>query len=192
MPTERGEELLFEELMQRHVDVVFHVARSFTGDEREAEALTQTTFVKAYRAFSRFRVGTNFKAWVLAILRNAYLDERRRRAREPRSVPLERLPREAEPEASPPQPGAIDIESREIFYDVFGDEVARLLRGLPEVYQLPVLLVDVEGLSYEEVAEVLGCPKGTVRSRLHRGRALLEGALAGYARKLGYLREPSA
>jgi len=182
-------ELLFGELMARHVDLVFHVARSLCrGDAAAAEELTQLTFVKAYRAFGRFEPGTSFKAWVLTILRRAHVDAARASARAPTPLgPGEEPTLEAD--ACAPPPRAVDLESREVFYDLFGDEVARLLRRLPEDHQVAVLLADVEGLTYREVADVLGCPVGTVRSRIHRGRALLQELLVDYARRLGYARE---
>ncbi len=181
--------LLFEEMVDRHVDVVFHVARAWSGNAQEAEDLTQTAFVKAWLAFGRFEAGTNFKAWILTILRNAYLDLKRSQASRPVTLPLDQLLPEQEPEEPAPPPRAIDIENKEVFYDVFGDEIAKLLRQMPAEFQLPVLLCDVEGLSYREVAEVLDLPIGTVQSRIHRGRARLADSLRSYAGKVGFSRE---
>lgn len=190
MPGAREREvLLFEDLVARHVDLVYHVALAWSGDPGEAEDLVQEAFLKAWRSFGRFKAGTNFKAWVLKILRNAFLDRRRSRASHPHSVPLDGVSPEIEPEVPVPPPRAIDLESREIFYDVFGDQVAKLLRRMPADFQVAVLLCDVEGLTYPEIADVLGLPLGTVRSRIHRGRALLSEHLREYARQVGYLRE---
>ncbi len=184
--------LLFEQLMARHIDIVFHVARSWSGNSEEAEDLTQIAFMKAFKAFHRFRAGTNFKAWILNILRNSFIDLKRKQKRKPATVSLAALSPNQEPAAGTEPLEAVDLSSREVFYDLFGDEVARLLRQIPEEFRLAVLLSDVEGLSYQEIAEVLDCPIGTVRSRIHRGRALLHKRLKGYAAKVGYLREAAS
>lgn len=182
-------DLLFEGLVERHIDLVFRVAMAWCRSAAEAEDLTQTAFLKAYRAFDRFAPGTNFKAWVLRILRNAYVDTLRVSSAAPVTHSLQRAEAAEHLEAPVPAPVAIDFENKEIFYEVFGDEIARLLRELPSDHQLAVLLFDVEGLSYAEIADVLGCPVGTVRSRIHRGRARLGVLLRSYAAQVGYLRE---
>jgi RNA polymerase sigma-70 factor (ECF subfamily) len=144
--------------------------------------------VKAWLSFDQFQAGTNFKAWVLKIVRNAFLDLKRSQASGPQIISLDQLSPQQEPEEPLLPPQALDIERREVFYDVFGDEIARLLRQMPDQYQLPVLLCDVEGLSYREVAEVLDLPMGTVQSRIHRGRAMLANSLRSYAEKIGFLK----
>lgn len=184
--------LLFEDLVARHTDLVFHVACSWAGDAGQAEELTQTGFIKAWNAFDQFKPGTNFKAWILKILRNAFIDHQRSLARRPSPLSIGDIPPDWEPVVKPPPPETIDFENREIFYDLFGDEIARLLRKLPQEFQLAVLLCDVEGLAYQEIADVLVLPMGTVRSRIHRGRALLSELLQDYAKKLGYIREPES
>jgi RNA polymerase sigma-70 factor (ECF subfamily) len=183
----RREALLFEELVARHLDLAYHVACTWTTSLTEAEDLVQDAVLKAWRAFARFRAGTNFKAWLLSIMRNAFLDRCREAAR-PAPASLAEISSGAEPSDPVPSPRAVDLENREVFYDVFGDQVADLLRRMPSEYQVPVLLCDVEGLSYAEIAAALGLRPGTVRSRIHRGRALLAERLRDYARSLGYLK----
>lgn len=175
--------------MSRNLDLVHHVARAWSGVPEEADELTQVAFIKAWRSFGAFRAGTNFKAWILRILRNTFIDQERAKNRKPATVSLDRLESDREPAETIPPPRAIDLSTREIFYDVFGDEVARLLKALPTEHQIPVILCDVEGLSYQEIAEVLGVPLGTVRSRIHRGRARLSELMRDYADKVGYLRD---
>jgi len=187
--SQRDRDLLFEELVERHIDLVFHVARSWCRDATLAEDLTQTAFLNAYRAFDRFVPGTNFKAWVLRILRNAHLDTLRVSSRSPAMQSLASGQEEGMPEVAAPVPAAIDLQSKEIYYEVFGDEVARLLRELPAEYRLAVILCDVEGLTYAEIADVIGCAVGTVRSRIHRGRARLGRLLRRHAARVGYLEE---
>ena len=190
MPGQRERDLLlFEDLMTRHVDIVFHVAHGWTGDSGEAEDLVQVAFIKSWRAFGRFEAGTNFKAWILKILRNSFVDSRRGPRARRETVSLDRLSSRLEPSEPVPPPQAIDLETKEIFYDVFSHDIARLLRQVPRELQLPVLLFEVEGLRYREVADVLDLPLGTVRSRIHRGRSLFAELLKDYARDVGYLRE---
>lgn len=170
------------------MDLVFRIARAWTGNAVEAEDLTQAAFFKAWRAYGSFEPGSSFKAWILMILRNTFLDTRRAMGRRPRPVMIEDLDARDEPQAQVPPPRAIDLDSREIFYDVFGDEITKLMKAIPEEYQVAVLLHDVEEMRYHEIAEALGLPIGTVRSRIHRGRALLADSLAGYAGRIGCLR----
>lgn len=188
MPDYRDRDLLFEDLVVRHVDMVFRVATAWCKDPEEARELTQVAFIKAYRAFGRFEPETNFKAWILKILRNAFLDSIRSKASGPEIVSLDRLRPDEEPEQPVPPPTAVNLDSKEVFYDLFGDEIARLMQKLPKEFQLAVLFHDVEGLTYQEIAEVLDCPVGTIRSRIHRGRAMLQDLLRNYAREIGYLR----
>lgn len=183
------EALLFEELVVRHLDLVHHVARAWTSSSNEAEDLVQEAVLKAWTAFGRFRAGTNFKAWLIKVMRNSLLDRHRGRGQRSGQVDLTELGPEGEPTEPVPPPRAIDLENREVFYDVFGDQVAELLRRMRPEYQVAVLLCDVEGLSYAEIADVLGLQPGTVRSRIHRGRAMLAEHLREYARSLGYLKE---
>lgn len=188
-PDWRERDLFFEDLVVRHVDVVFQVAVAWCKNREEAEDLTQVAFIKAFRAFDRFEAGTNFKAWILKILRNAFLDSIRSNASGPEIVALHRLRPDEEPAEPVPAPRTVDLDNKEVFYDLFGDEITRLMHQLPKEFQLAVVLCDVEGLSYQEIAEVLECPVGTVRSRIHRGRAMLQDLLRNYAQKIGYLRE---
>lgn len=175
----------FEELMNDHLSLVHHVALAWTRDPAEAEELTQRAFVRAFKIFDRFEPGTHFKAWVLRILRYAYLDWRRRRGRRT-ALSLEDLGPTAEPAAADASPApVVDLSSHAIDYDQFGDEIARSLRGLPESQRLVLLLADVEGLRYREIADSLGIPIGTVRSSLHRARERLHRELADHARRSG-------
>lgn len=178
-------DLLFEAVALDHLSSVWRVALALGGSESEAEDLAQETYLRAYERFRTFRPGTNCRAWLLTILRHLAADRYRSVRRE---TPIEdvdaledRAPRAAE---APPA-----IENEEAFLDLFGDEVNAFLRRLPDGSRTALLLCDVEGLSYAEICQVLGCPVGTVRSRIHRARAFLRERLAAYARSLGYLSE---
>ncbi len=170
-----------------HLPSVYRIALTLAGGESEAEDLVQETFVRAYGNFASFRAGTNCRAWLLTIVRNLAADRYRAARRESAQVPIEEaLDGESEPRAEPPPP---EIENEEAFLELFGDEVNRMLRSMPREWRLALLLCDVEGFSYADIADVLGCPVGTVRSRIHRARDLLRERLRDYARSLGYLRE---
>ncbi|MGH7151706.1 MAG: sigma-70 family RNA polymerase sigma factor [Planctomycetota bacterium] len=183
-PVER--DLLFEASALVHLPSVYRVALLLGGSESEAEDLTQETFVRAYERFGSFRAGTNCRAWLLAILRNLAADRHRASRRGAQPAPLEEagVDPAAADEAPPPE-----IEDEETFLELFGDEVTRMLRAIPREWRLALLLADVEGLAYADIAGVLGCPVGTVRSRIHRARRVLRERLREYARSLGYLRE---
>lgn len=137
----------------------------------DAADLVQETMLRAYRTFERFTPGTNCRAWLFTILYSVFLNHRARRA------PLL---------LSPERIDAFAANTAEPTTGEWSPEVERALAGLPEAFRAVVVLVDVEGLSYEEASAAIGCPVGTVRSRLFRGRTLLAAALDDFARKEGY------
>lgn len=189
MKSNRSErELLFEEFVQHHTNLLYYVANSWCHNPAEAEELVQEAFLRAYVKFDTFTMGTNFKAWILKILRNIFLDAKRKN-RLPQTVSLEGISQEVERESSKTIP-SLDLENKEIFYDLFSDEIVRILQKLPEEYQFCLLLCDVEEMSYQEIADIFDCPIGTIRSRIHRGRILFQEQVKNYARQIGYLKEP--
>jgi len=156
----------------------------------DARDLVQETFLRAYRTFDGFTPGTNCKAWLLTILYSIFVNRYRKAQREPPAVPLEELEERFE--------GLIvgtGAEQADMGWKggplPGGPEVERALAGLPGPYRDTVLLVDAQDLTYEEAAAALGCPVGTVRSRLFRARRLLFVALHDYARRTGYVKESS-
>jgi RNA polymerase sigma-70 factor (ECF subfamily) len=177
----------FEEVALVHLDVLYRTALRLTRHRAEADDLVQETCLRAYRSFDRFNPGTNCRAWLLAILRNAFLNRVRRAGRE--VLDGAASPWEAT-ESAFADPGLAENNPEEEFLQtvVHGD-VDRALTALPLPFREAVTLADLEGLSYKEVAEVLGCPIGTVMSRLARGRALLRQSLRRFAREHGYVRE---
>ncbi|MGE4602843.1 MAG: sigma-70 family RNA polymerase sigma factor [Planctomycetota bacterium] len=185
----RGERNLFEEITLPHVDDVFRFALGLTRNRAQAEDLVQDTFLKAFKAFDRFRAGSNAKSWLFRICKNHFIDLYREKARRPHhSSAVEELAVDS-PRRSIEVFERDGIENEETFLDLFGDEVNRYLLELPEPFRRAVLLCDLEGLSYEEISEVLDVPIGTVRSRISRGRAFLKERLVNYAHELGYGRE---
>ena len=159
-----------------------------------------------FRKFQQFRMGTNLKAWLFRIARNAYIDRLRRRKREPELAELKEIAATSDPGTDGKLAvGGTRLGDRtatelansrgltngteEAFYDLFGDEVNRFLNELPVEFRLSLVLCDVEGLTYQEIGVALDCPVGTVRSRISRARAHLREKLYSYAQDLGYVKE---
>lgn len=170
-----------------HLDALYHVALRLTRSRAEAEDVVQDTCLRAFRAFDRFDPGTNCRAWLFTILRNVFLNRVRSQGREVLETELgsldaaeatvgSRLERDSNPE-------------ERFLQTVLHGDVDRAVKTLPLAFREAVILVDLEGLSYRETAGVLGCPVGTVMSRLSRGRALLRRALRHFAREHGYVKE---
>lgn len=163
-----------------YLDALYRVARRLTRRPADAEDLVQETYARAFRGAAGFAPGTDLRAWLFRVLRNAWIDGRRR---EGRSVPVDAA---ADPEAALEVPATDDGWLRgdaelERLRRVVGEEIEEALRALPDDARTVVLL-DVEGLSEAEIAEVMGCAPGTVKSRLHRARCALRARLAEYRR----------
>ncbi len=159
------------------------MALRLTGNPAEADDLVQETMLKAYRAWDQFEKGTNAKGWLLTILRHAFINEYRRRARRPETVDLDAI------EAFSVFHELQEEDPQGAFFDrIVDEEVLRAIDELPEQFRETVVLSDVEGLSYEEIARVLDVPIGTVKSRLFRARHLLQQKLYRYAVGMGYIK----
>ncbi|HEY5578782.1 MAG TPA: sigma-70 family RNA polymerase sigma factor [Acidimicrobiia bacterium] len=166
---------------------LYSAALRMTRNPTDAEDVLQEMFLKAYRAYGTFEEGTNLRAWLFRILTNTYINRYRKQIRRPAEVDLgdvedlylyRRLGLEAARDAS----RSAEEEVLEQFVD---GEVKAAVESLPEHFRLPVLLADVEGFSYKEIAQIMGIPIGTVMSRLHRGRKALQRALWEFARARG-------
>jgi RNA polymerase sigma-70 factor (ECF subfamily) len=169
----------WDEVVERHSDRVFRLAYRLTGDRHDAEDLTQEVFVSVFRSLSTYTPGT-FEGWLHRITTNLFLDQARRRQR----IRFDTLSdqRASTLRSAGPAPDAAVADR------LFDDDVELALATLPPDFRAAVVLCDVEGLSYEEIADILGAKLGTVRSRIHRGRALLRGALAHRAPLAGRVR----
>jgi RNA polymerase sigma-70 factor (ECF subfamily) len=171
-----------------HLDALYGVACKLTRNPTEAEDLVQDAFVKAMRARDQFHAGTNLKAWLFRILTNTFINKYRRNG-------LERNLLEG-PDADPLADGWVSASTMRQLRDpetlalmpLVEDEIRRALDSLPAEFRLAVVLSDVESFSYAEIAEIMGCPIGTVMSRLHRGRKLLQGSLYNHALALGIVK----
>ena len=159
----------WEEVVDRHSARVYRLAYRLTGNRADAEDLTQEVFVRVFRSLDTFRPGT-FEGWLHRITTNLFLDQARRRSR----IRFDSLG--DEPEAR--LPGRIPSPDLQVLDGLFDSDVEAALAAMAPDFRVAVVLCDVEGLSYEEIADVLGLKLGTVRSRIHRGRSQLRKALA--------------
>lgn len=174
-----------------HMDAIFRTALRMTRDPMDAEDLVQDTYLKATRSVSRYREGAGTRAWLFRILTNAFIDRYRQRKRSPELVELSDEGNlydtflESHQEATPDAPWTV-AELDAFLRNFVGDEVKAALERLPPAFRLIVILRDVEGFSYREIAEIVGVPVGTVMSRLFRGRKAMQERLGAYARSHGY------
>jgi len=168
------------------VDRLYSAALRYTRDATDAEDLVQETMVKAYRSFHQYRPGTNLKAWLYRVLHTTYISMYRKAQRRPQETLQEQID-EFSFYDEVARNGA--SAEREVLESLTADEVKQALAELPESFRLAVYLADVEGFAYKEIAEIMDTPVGTVMSRLHRGRKLLQKALASYARSRGLIVE---
>jgi RNA polymerase sigma-70 factor (ECF subfamily) len=182
-----GKQAEFEAIALEHFHALYSTAMRLTRNVNEAQDLVQETYLKAYRFFDRFEPGTNVKAWLFTILRNTYINAYRKSSRQQEHVDFERIePFYIDPTTSSEWMDRGSLE--EMLRHVMQDDVKRALDALPEAYRLVVLLADLEDFSYKEIAAIIGCPEGTVMSRLFRGRRLLRKQLEEFARKAGYVK----
>ena len=177
----------FEGVALVHLDLLYRAALRLTHNRAEAEDLVQETWLRALRHFDQFDPGSNCRAWLLTILRNAFLNRVRREGREI----LESDMAATEAGAARLEEASVARSSAEedFFQTVLHGDVDRALKTLPLPFRLVVTLADLEGLTYKEVAQVLDCPIGTVMSRLSRARQLLRKELVTLAREHGYSKE---
>ena len=173
----------FVELAMPLMDSLYSGALRMTRNPADADDLVQETYLRAYRGFGGFEEGTNLKAWMYRILTNTYINMYRARQRRPQESGLD----EVEDLFLYRRLGGLESatlsrSAEDELMDTFGEaEVKTAVEALPENFRMAVLLADVEGFSYKEIAEILDIPMGTVMSRLHRGRKALQKALWDFA-----------
>lgn len=172
----------FERMAEQAFSSVYGTALRLTRDREDASDLAQEAFVRAYEAFDRFD-GRNFKAWMLRILTNLYINRYRKKQREGTGNSLD------EESAVEPVAPAEEVPDRQIFDEMLGAEVEEALAKVPDVFRIAVVLSDLEGMTYDEIAEATEVPVGTVRSRIARGRAILRKELEEFARHRGYIKQ---
>jgi RNA polymerase sigma-70 factor (ECF subfamily) len=179
----------FEQEALPHLDAVYRFALRLSGAPDRAEDLTQETFLRAFRSWDQYMPGTQCKSWLFTICRNVFLRQRERRQRHEEIV-QENTARNT-PGVEPVNPvwaSVIGVDPEgEFFESLVDDAILDAIDGLQEEYRSAVVLSDVEGLSYMEIAELMDVPVGTVKSRLFRGRRQLQKALYDYAVEMGHL-----
>ncbi len=180
---EQKDKIFHEEFMP-HIDALYNFAYHLTYDEEDANDLVQETYMKAFRFIDSYDEGTNAKAWLFKILKNAFINEYRKKSKKPSKVDYEDFIGYQDNDENS-RVEYVDLR-HEIFSGMIGDEVTKALNSLPVDFRTVILLCDVENFSYEEIAKITDIPIGTVRSRLHRARNMLKEKLKSYAKTMGY------
>ncbi len=177
-------ERIFEEEFYPNVDALYNFAFNLTYSEADANDLVQETYLKAFRFIDKYIEGTNAKAWLFKILKNAFINQYRKESKRPSKVDFEDIVSYQNEEDSK-YSGYIDLR-QEIYQTMMGDEVTNAVNALPVDFRAVILLCDIEGFTYEEIAKIIDIPIGTVRSRLHRARNMLKEKLKDYAESVGF------
>ncbi|MBN1999535.1 sigma-70 family RNA polymerase sigma factor [candidate division KSB1 bacterium] len=177
----------FEEIAFTYMDSLYSTALRLTRKAVEAEDLVQDTYFRAFKYFDKYQQGTNFKAWIFKILTNTFINKYRKKVREPQKVQLDKVAFSIEDKEENNIEQIWNGYDEEKYAELFDDDVKSALSQLSEEFRMIVLLADVEGFSYKEIADIIDRPIGTVMSRLFRGRKLLQKILEDYAKEEGYI-----
>lgn len=167
-----------------HMNLLHNYAYKITGNQLDADDLLQETFLRAFRFFDKFERGTNCKAWLFRIMKNLFINKYRKNQKEPGKVDYGEIENFFDNIRSE-KIDSTDLQEK-VFSNLLDDDLTNALNSLQDDFKTVVILCDLEGLSYEEIADFVQCPIGTVRSRLHRGRKMLQQKLYDYAKKRGY------
>jgi len=175
----------FEREAIPHMDALYNFAFKMTGDSDDANDLVQETYMRAFRFFDKFENGTNCKAWLFRIMKNTFINVYRKESKSPEKVDYEEIENFYENiKASNTDDAHLE---KDIYDNLLDDELTEAISNLPEDFRTVIILCDIEGFTYEEIADFVDAPVGTVRSRLHRARKMLFTKLHSYAIDKGYL-----
>jgi RNA polymerase sigma factor (sigma-70 family) len=182
--SEKEKESIFNQEFMPHINSMYNFAYRLTLDSDDSKDLLQDTYLKAFRFIDSFQQGTNAKAWLFRILKNSFINDYRKKSKEPSKVDYQEVETFYNSEDVDRQ---ITPDLRvEALQDMIGDEISIALNSLDVDFRTVIILCDLEGFKYEEMAKILDIPIGTVRSRLHRARNLLKEKLSEYAKTMGY------
>jgi len=182
--TNREKLEVFDQEFMPHVNSMYNFAYRLTFDEDDSKDLVQDTYLKAYRFIDSFERGTNAKAWLFRILKNSFINDFRKKSKQPAKVDYQEVESYYNSDdVDVPMTADLRVDALK---DMIGDEVSIALNSLAVDFRTVIILCDLEGFTYEEMAKILDIPIGTVRSRLHRARNLLKEKLQSYANSMGY------
>lgn len=179
----------FENVTMPFLDALYNTAYRMTRNAEDAEDLVQETYLKAYKYYDKFQEGTNLKAWLFKIMKNTFINAYRKKQQVPPETDFGDIEESFESLVSEEVKRDIKSPEDELLSGVLDEDIQHALEDLPPDFRMVVLLADLEGFTYKEIAGILDVPVGTVMSRLYRGRRLLEAAMLKYAREHGYLRD---
>src|SRR6187551_68675 len=182
--TDKQKQDIFDNEFMPQINSMYNFGYRLTLDRDDAKDLVQDTYLKAYRFIESFQKGTNAKAWLFRILKNSFINDYRKKTKEPSKVDYQEVEtyynsEEVDRQITPD----LRVESLK---DMIGDEISNALNSLDVDFKTVIILCDLEGFKYDEMAKILDIPIGTVRSRLHRARNLLKEKLSEYAKQMGY------
>lgn len=182
--TDAQKQEIFDKEFMPQINAMYNFAYRLTLERDDAKDLLQDTYLKAYRFIDSFQQGTNAKAWLFRILKNSFINDYRKKSKEPAKVDYQEVEtyynsEEVDRQITPD----LRVES---LGNMIGDEISNALNALDVDFRTVIILCDLEGFKYEEMAKILDIPIGTVRSRLHRARNLLKEKLSEYAKSMGY------
>lgn len=182
--SEREKDKIFNGEFMPHIQAMYNFAHRLTYDEDDAKDLVQDTFMKSYRFINSFHQGTNAKAWLFRIMKNSFINDFRKKSKQPTKVDYQEVEGFYNSEGT--QKSATTDLRVDTVKNLIGDEISNALASLDVDFRTVIILCDLEGFTYEEMAKILDIPIGTVRSRLHRARNLLKEKLQSYAQSMGY------
>ncbi len=185
---EQAKRRAFEIEALPHMEALYRTALRMTKNQNDAEDLVQEALVKAYRFWDKFEPGSNCRAWLFKIMTNIFINQYRSKARSPMAVNVDDID-DNFLYGQLATVGNKDNPEKQMFAKIFDDDVKKAIESLPDDFRLVVVLSFLEGFSYQEIAEIADLQLGTVKSRLHRGRKLLQKVLFDYAIKNGYVKD---
>jgi RNA polymerase sigma-70 factor (ECF subfamily) len=180
----------FEKIALPHMDALYNTALRLTRNMLDAEDLVQDVYLRAFRFFDKFQEGTNFKAWIFKILTNTFINRYRQKVRKPRHVEFEKIEFAYADDHKASDEKYETHFDENLYRELFEDDIRDALDKLSYDFRAVILLCDIEGFSYKEIAEIIGTPIGTVMSRLSRARQQLQKQLAEFAKREGYIKKP--